>query len=590
MLIFNIYNFLAVHRCDFEMPKVIRKRDPVTFELLMKRMSTIVDEAGVIMYRAAYSPIVTEGMDFSGVILDKEGNLIIAGKRDIPMLSATMDFTCKRVLSWFKDDLAEGDTFLCNEPAYGTHLNDVRAIRPIFYRHELVAFAGYAVHWADVGGWSPGGFGATSREIYAEGLQIPPVKVVKTGKIDRDIVNIIKANTRTPLMCEGDLRAMIQAVRAMDESALKLIETFGPQTFDWVVDQIFVTSEESMKRQIELLPEGEYRWEDRNDLDLLFVLALKIKRGQLTYDFTGTDHWVPLAINHPLASTHSLIRSLHIFIYNAPLNEGSFRRVRVIAPQGSLANPPPYAPTCGAFAASRDHMQNCIFGAYSKIDAKRTVASEYSLFNNVIGGFLPDKDEHFVAYLFPGGGHGAGQGFDGQSALVGKTWPGTTNQPIEVWERVFPIIFQKMGLVEDSGGSGKWRGGLGVILTYGPLNREVTVSAITSKTKYAPFGLFGGKSGKPTRYVKNIGREDEEELSGMTTGLIAKPGETLTLMTAGGGGFGRAFERDPQLVLEDVREGYVSVTTARQDYGVLIDPEKMEIKWDETLRKRTQGS
>lgn len=557
--------------------------DVVTYEVIRNAMLTATLEMKSVAMRTAYSPVWREAGDLSCGILDASAQLVAQGPADLPVHLATMPYSVQAAVDRIgRERIEPGDLIFHNDPAYGNnHLPDCVMIRPIWHKDEIVAYAAMRGHWADIGGQAPGSYSAALGELIQEGLRIPPVRLYRAGELDRDLLDVVLANTRGSRHRLGDLRAQHASCMAGERRLLQLLERYGRDTVLETMRSILDKSETLMRSEISRMPDGVFRFVNWCDGDGLtdervrIEVALTISGSEMTVDFSGSSPQTRGGINAPFSVTASAVW----FAVKAatdpldPGNSGSYRPIHVTAPAGTVTNPVMPAPVIAGNHETANVIADTVFGALFEAIPERVIAAGSGSAAAVsIGGIDPRPgriDRSFVHVEPHGGAWGARPTSDGLSAIrvgVGNTG----NQPIEVVETEFPIRVTSYEIVPDTGGPGRFRGGLAAKRTYRMLAPAV-VTVAAERSVVAPYGLSGGRSGALARYGLRMAEDGSLELLPSKTRPIAVPaGSELSVQPAGGGGFGNPRSRLPELVLADVRDGYVSRAAAETEYGVVV--------------------
>ena len=567
--------------------------DPVTLEVIKGALIYTAEEMGIILRNSAYSPNIKERMDFSCTIFDGKKRLV-AQAEHIPVHLGSMQLAVQNGLEKFKGELEEGDMLLLNDPYIsGTHLPDLTLIHPIFYNGEIIAYAANKAHHSDVGGKSPGSMAGDATEIFQEGIIIPPVKLVKRRKIDRELTNLILSNVRTPHARLGDLRAQIAANLRGEKRVLELIKKYGIETFEAAVEKIMDYSEKRIRNEIKRMPKESCSAEDylentgTTNKRVKIKVTVTVKEDELIIDYTGTDKQVDGPVNAVLGVTLSGVYYVLRCLTDPsiPMNAGCFRPIRVKVPKGCLMNPVPPAPVAGGNVETSQRNVDVLLKAFSKIIPEKVCAACQGTMNNVcVGGLKDGKGEAWTFYETIAGGFGGRYGMDGVDA-VHSHMTNTMNTPIEAIETIYPLRFLTYKLREDSGGPGKWRGGVGLERSWMLLASSAVLSVLAERTKIPPWGLFGGKPGAKGEYYLIKANGKCVKLKSKCTVKMEK-GDIFVVKTPGGGGYGKPFERNPELVLRDVINGLVSPESAQKDYGVVIDLKNMKVDWKSTKRLR----
>jgi len=576
--------------------------DPVTFEILKNSFVNLVDQMAEQILRTCYSFVIFN-RDFSCCLNDAFGDTVMQGTQDIAVHVGTLHYTAKTVLEYFKDDLHPGDVIATNDPYIGgTHFTDVRIMRPIFYDGELIAITQTNGHWADVGGPVPGSFNIQAKEYYAEGLRIPPIKLWEKGRFRRDVADMLVANMRVPEERLGDMRAQAEATKIGEQYLLRLINKYGLDTVLTAFSECQNYVERIMRSRINSLPDGTWETEDYIDFNpdgeegfVKIHVKMTIKGDEIFYDLSSSDPYIGSFLNGTFGSSFSaIIAGTKMFFPDVPLNSGFYRVVNAYLPENTVVNAPWPIACTGFCSGAYEKIMNSIFELWSYVMPERAMACAFNLEYLLVGGWdkRPRYDRHFMWYDWMVGGWGGRNGKDGSNASAPVFGAGLMIQPLEGQERLSPIITTKHEIVTDSGGPGKWRGGCGVekggILT--ECERTV-MSYCADRERSVTWGIFGGLPALPQGAWLNPRTPEERYLGVVFSNVPLKPGDMFTRPSSGGGGFGDPLERDPELVLEDVIDGYVSIERAKKDYGVVIkeiDPELClyEIDWEATEKER----
>ena len=558
--------------------------DPISLEIITERLISVVREMRATVFRTARSVAIYEARDFSCGLFDSEGQ-VVAQSEDIGSHVVPLPWSVRAALDEFAGDLAPGDLILMNDPYRGgTHLNDVTLIYPVFADGRLVFFPAVREHWADVGGMVPGSMSGTAREIYQEGIRIPPIKIVEGGRTNRAALELLMSNMRVRDERMGDFNSGLAACRTAEQRIGQLIAAYGLDVLLAGVRQNLDRSEARMRAQIGRLADGRYYYEDyletfaEDGLEpLLLPLELTIDGDRLTADFTGASPQVPVPVNSTLAVTAAsvFITLKSVLDPHAALNHGSFRPVAVIAPEGTIVNVRHPAPA-GSHGEIRKRVIATMLGALAQVAPDLVSADIHrTSFHNLIGGIHPRTRREYVHYEWSCGGNGAFAEGDGASAMAAIDWGDlSTAQPTEVLESRYPLLIEWARLGTNSGGDGRRRGGLGMRRGIRLLAGQASYSLLSDGAVVPPFGLLGGQSAAPVdSFVIRDGRTLRFATPGKVGGFPMRRGDLLVLQSAGGGGYGDPLERDPAAVLDDLREGYVTPERARDVYGVLLRPD-----------------
>lgn len=580
--------------------------DPVTFEVLKNAYVNIVDQMAEQILRTCYSFVIWS-RDFSSALCDVNGDTIMQGSGDIAAHVGTLHYTAKAVINAFKDDVHPGDVFVINDVYQGgTHFNDTRIVRPMFYKGELLGFSQANGHWADVGGATPGSFNVNAIDHMAEGLRITPVRVWSKGRQLKDVCNLIASNTRSPGDIIGDMEAQAEATKVAESEICRLIEKYGldviKKSFSAVQDYV-----ETLTRQrVAALPDGVWETEDYIDLDpgvgeglIPIRVRMTIKGDTVHYDLSKSH---PTSIRCFLNSCFggsfaAIVAGTKMQFPEIPLNSGFYRVVTVdLGPEGSVVNAAWPTPVAGFCSGPFEKIMNSIFELWAEVLPDRAMACTFNLDYLLIGGRDKREDttghKYFMWYDWMVGGWGARNGRDGWAATGPVFGVQLGTQPFEGQERLAPVLTTCHELRVDSGGPGESRGGMGVdkgvILT--KVDRTV-VSYCCDRERSITWGLWGGLPSIPHGVWVNQHLENERYLGSMFSNEPLEAGDVVSRPSAGGGGLGDPLERDEILVREDVADGYVSIERAAKDYGVVVreidaDLAEYAVDHEATLAKR----
>ncbi len=560
-----------------------RELDAVLLEVLWNRLISIVNEQAAALMHASFTTVVREAGDLSAGVFDAEGNMMAQAVTGTPGHINTMA-TCVRhfVRAHPIETLVPGDSLLTNNPWLGSgHYHDITVVTPVFHKGRGIGWFANTCHAMDIGGRT---LGADARQVFEEGLHIPIMMLFREGRVNQDLIEIVRANVRMPDSVVGDLYAQ-QA--GNDVGAAKLIEMMGEYELEdlgALSDLILSRSEEATREAISEIPNGTYK--DEVDLDgfdhpLKICIAITVKDRDLIVDYAGTSPQVDRGINVVYNYTHAYTTyPLACAISPAvPNNEGSFRPVRVTAPEGSVLNAQ-FPCAVGARHLIGHFLTQAVFGALCQAVPERVLADgSAGLWNTQLEGY--DRNNRMFAYIFfSAGGMGARPTVDGLSATAFPS--GIKGVPAEAIEAVSPVLMLKRALRPDSAGAGKFRGGLGqeMVLKMDS-ERPVLHSCMYDRTRCAARGFLGGKDGAAGELFLSDGTRPHPKGK-----YEIPPGETVTLRLPGGAGFYPPWERDPVRVLEDVRQGRVSPEAAREEYGVVIDTDRWVVDEAETVALR----
>ena len=553
------------------------KIDGILLEVIGNTFMSIAEEMGAVLVKSAYSTNIKERKDCSCALFDAAGNTI-AQAEHIPMHLGSMLGLIGEIKRHFKlEEIKPGDMFIANDPynGGGTHLPDIAVASPVFYDGEIVAFVANIAHHNDVGGRVPGSNAADSDSIYAEGIRIPTVKIFREGELDKDILNLILLNCRVRHIRLGDLNAQFacnkKGVQRMEDVCAK----YGKETVALCMEELLDYSERKIRMALSAIPNGSHEFEDYLDSDGLgsdpikLKVKVTIKDEDIELDFTDNPDQVKGAINLPLsalrASVYYAIRS--IVDPSLPSNGGYYRAIHIKSRPGCILGCTEPA-ACAGRSDTAQRVADMIFGAMSEVVPHQVIAGSNSSITGVyFGGVSPDTGEYYVYMETFGGGSGARFNKDGLSC-VQVHMSNTSNLPIESMEVEFPYMVERYELVTDSGGPGKYRGGLSMSKDIRVLGHDSEFTIKADRQKVPPYGLFGGKPGLPGLITIYPDTDEARTVDSKKSGNLLKANGVLRCQMPGAGGYGNPLERSRELLIKDLEEGYVSPESARRDYGM----------------------
>jgi N-methylhydantoinase B len=560
--------------------------DPILLEILWNRLISVVDEQAAALMHASFTTVVREAGDLSAGVFDARGNMLAQAVTGTPGHINTMANCVRDVVvpAHPIDSLQPGDTLITNDPWLASgHLFDITAITPVFYRGRGVGWFANTCHAMDIGGVL---FGADAREVFEEGINIPLMKLFAAGEPNADLFRIIRANVRVPDQVVGDLYAQQAGNSVGADKLIRMLEEYDLDDLETLSDLILGRSERALREAIAAIPDGVYRDEvaiDGFDEPLVIRVAVTVAHDELIVDYAGTSPQVERGINVVYNYTHAYTTyplkaaiSPHV-----PNNEGSFRPITVKAPEGSLLNAR-FPAAVGARHLVGHFLSQPLYGALAKAIPDRVIADgSAGLWNTALEG--EDRDGRLFSYVFFSvGGMGARPTMDGLSATSFPS--GIRGVPAEVIESVVPILMRRRALIPDSGGPGKFRGGLGQeMVLQGRTGRPVLHSCMYDRTETPARGFLGGGDGAPGELFLSDNARPHPKRK-----YFLQPGQQVTLRLPGGGGFYPPWERDPALVAADVRQGLVSPQSARDNYGVVFDPNNGAVDEVATRKARAQ--
>lgn len=572
--------------------------DPVTLAVIQNGLQQVCNEMDLAFCRAAFSPVISETMDRSDGIYHRDsGELVAQGELGLPVFVGTMQFSTQAVIERVRADrvaVEEGDVFVVNDPYLGgTHLMDVKFVKPFFYRGALWCWLANTGHWPDVGGIVPGGFSANATEVEQEGLRLPPVKLYKRGSLDREILSIILSNIRIADQRIGDIKAQAAALAIGERRLAALLDRYGADTVDRAIGELKARAAQQMRAKIAAIPDGTYEGEAFVDSDGVvdepLRIAMKIaKRGErLVFDMAGSSPPCRGPMNSVLATTKSSIYLAikHVFP-EVPINAGTFEPLEIVDPEGTFLYARYPRPVSGCAAEVSQRIAEAVFAALVKAIPDQLFAAPAGTSGNLsVGGYDPVRKRSYVMYVISGGGYGGsarGDGISNGCSTIGIS----KTTPIEVMEQYYPVLFEEYSLHEGSGGPGERRGGFGVNYRFRLRRGEARASMVMDHGRYGPQGARGGRDGgvnrvrivrRGTEYVPPHRSKDQD--------IQLAEGDVIEVSTPGGGGFGDPHARPPALVARDVARGYYTRAQALNWFGVVLS-EDGSVDEQGTARRR----
>ncbi|WP_338664753.1 hydantoinase B/oxoprolinase family protein [Pararoseomonas sp. SCSIO 73927] len=549
------------------MTKVSMTPDPVTLAILKGRLEGIADEMDATLFRSAFNPIIAEAKDAChGLYHAETGETLVQGTSGLPIFVGAMAFAVKVVIDKVArdGDLRPGDTFLFNDPYEGgTHLNDFRLVRPVFRQGTLFCWIASVGHWLDVGGNVPGGYNPKATESFQEGFRIPPVRLMRDGRINQDIVDILAANSRVPASNWGDLNGQLNALDLGERRLGALIDEHGEELVQGAFTAFSARAEALMRAAIAGLPDGTYAFEDVLDNDgitdemLTIALDLTIAGEEMVLDFTRSSAPAqgPVSISRATTIAGCYVALKHVFT-EVPANAGCLRPIRFVVPGTTLLGAGAPHPMAG-YTETVLRLIGVIFGALAKADPARATAAPFGTINALsMAGYRKDGSR-WVMFSFFGGGLGGNPESDGLSHANNPISTATI-PPVEILEAAYPVMFKQWALRPGSAGVGEHRGGLGAVYEIEALV-PASVSLLGERGKVAPFGVGGGGSAALNRFswATAEGRGTPPMVSKITD-IQLGAGQSVRLETPGGGGWGDPALRDPAASARDARLGYVA--------------------------------
>ena len=554
--------------------------DPVTLSVVHNSLVMVASEMDLAQEKTSFSPIISEAMDrANGIYAACNGELIVQGPRGLPLFVGVMQATVGHVIA--RDAAFKpGDVFIINDPYLGgTHLMDVRLVKPFFYGGKVWAWLANSAHWADIGGSVAGGFSSDTWEVHQEGLRLPPIRIAREGALDDDLLALILANCRVPQERVGDFKAQMAALHVGERRLTALLDRYGVDVVDAVVAEVRSRAEAQMRAHIEALPDGFYCFEAPMDSDgirdepLWVRLELEVKGSELFLDFSKSSPPCRGPMNTPFATTQSAvyIGVRHVFP-DVLLNAGCFEPIHIREARGTFLHAEYPKPVAGAAAECSQRVVETVLGALGCAMPSRAYAGPFGTAGNFsLGGYDPKHQRYYVMYYFSGGGYGgywAGDGHTNACATIAFT----QTQPFEILESHYPVLFEDASLREGSAGAGEFRGGWGISYRVMLRRGEAAAAFMMDHGRFPPFSLAGGSTGAMTEIeVSQEGTVTRPPHVSKGTGYALAPGDWVQVKTPGGGGWGDPLARDRERVARDVRRGYVSADVAASTYGYTED-------------------
>jgi N-methylhydantoinase B len=545
--------------------------DPITLEIIQSSLQAASDEMFAAFRKTAMSAIIYEVLDMGTGITDAEGNLASSGA-GIPAFVGVLDKAVQRIIEVNSgDEICPGDIFATNDPFYGgvTHLNDVVLAMPVFADGELVAWTANIAHWNDVGGMVPGSISNEAKEIFQEGLRLPAVKLISEGKPLKSVIEIMKCNSRLPEFLQGDMWAGIAATRVGERRILELVTKYGRATFTAALGAFMEYGEQVALAALRDLPKGRFSLEEEQDSGAIYSATVEITDQELIVDLRDNPDQDPGPNNASRDGTMIAAQMVFMNITGAggPANAGHFKPLTLLTRPGSVFDASPPA----AFATYYEveiRLYDVIWRCLAPHMGERLPAGSFaSVCGTFIGGPHPDTGRHFTIVEPQVGGWGASASRDGNSAMFSGFHGDTFNCPAEVAEARYGLFVEQLALSEAPGGEGEYRGGKGIVLDYRVRSNGCFFTCAYTRNRHPPWPLGGGSYGSPN-YVEVIRADGTVEEYAVVTALEVNAGDVIRIHTATGGGYGEPRRRRRELVLEDLRNGYVTEETARTVYGL----------------------
>lgn len=572
--------------------------DPITREIIQNALASAADEMALALYRTAYSTIVRDCLDYSTSLCNAEGEMISQGVTT-PLHLGTVPYAMEALFRKYGESMSPGDVFILNDPFDGgMHIPDIFIVKPVFWEDRLAAFAVSTAHHLDLGGRLPGSSACDNTEIFQDGLRIPWLKLYRRGEPDEALFALLRTNVRVPRMTIGDVQAQIAACHIGERAIHELIRRYGLETFTRCAAELIAYTERLLRREIASWPDGRYSFTDHMDSDgvggppVPIKVTITVEGDSLTADFTGSAPQVRGAINCTLSFTASVvalcIRS--VMREEVPNTAGLFKPLRIVAPPGTVVHGVmPAASSMRGITGFR--MVDTVFGALAGLLPDRVfAASEGGNTLVIIGGLREQGGRRapYVYYELLSGTWGGRPDRDGNDGLCNVANV-AANIPVEQAECEYPVHIERYGMVTDSGGAGRYRGGLGIEREWRLLEGEAHLAIRSDRRDHPPYGLSGGRPGRGS--INELRGKGETRVLPTMISTSIKKGERIYHRQAGGGGWGNPLQRSPRAVERDVRNGKVSPAAARREYGVAIDEQtgKVDAAATEELRRGGQA-
>ncbi len=539
--------------------------DTVTLAILKGRLEQIADEMDATLFRAAFNPTIAEAHDACHGLYDRaSGATLVQGKSGLPIFVGVMAFATKAVIDKFPD-AAPGDVFIFNDPYLGgTHLSDFRLIAPYFRDGTLFCWLGSVGHWHDVGGPVPGNYNPAATEYFQEGVLIPPVRLMRGGAVNQDIVDIVLAASRLPDVAHGDMQAQLSALELGVSRLDALLDEYGAAEVGAALDALRGRAAAQMRAALAALPDGRWSQEDwldndgRTDVPLRIAVDITKQGESLTLDFSRSAPACagPVNISRATSVASVYVALKHLFP-EVPANSGVMEPITVIVPEGSLLDARPPRPV-GGYTETILRVIDVMFSAFARIDPDAACGNAYGTINALSITGQRKNGARWVMFSFFGGGHGGNPEGDGLShgnpPIATAIIP-----PVEVMEAAYPVLYRQWALRTGSGGAGAHRGGMGAIYEIELLEEQAEAFVFAERARFAPKGVLGGGEGAPNR-VSYQGEDGWQTppLGSKVVGVALRRGQRIRLETPGGGGWGDPAARDPAASARDARLGYLS--------------------------------
>jgi N-methylhydantoinase B len=571
-----------------------RKLDVVTLEVVRNALPAITNEMSYVLQRTSYNMMIYEVRDYCCGLIDVEGNLLSQNIGGVSHFVADLGTVIKDGVNRYgKKGFKLGDVIITNHQRIaGQHLNNVVIYTPFFFEGELIAFPVVRAHWVDIGGMSTGFSAGNALDPWMEGLQIDQIKLYEEGRLDEKVWQLLKDNIRYPESSLGDLKSQIAACRLAERRMEELFNRYGQDVVEEAIYKIFEQTEARCRAIVSKIPDGLYEAESlfgSHPLDqgepVLIKVKVIVKGSDMTIDLTECSFQRKAPINaRTLAGARVAYKCITMPF--DPVNEGSFRPLTILIQEGNYMMARYPAPMA-SWGRTIPSVVDTILRALASVMPDKIPSAHLGVLGGtvVFFGDNPKTGERFVTQSIEGGGWGGRPWEDGESGSVSICQGDVRNAPIEKMELKWPVIVESRELRQDSGGPGKFRGGLGLATRVKNLVEGRWTLADTGREKYPPWGLWNGKTGAPSAHLLRLPDEQDFKNVDVVRHWVPANSEAV-ILTAGGGGWGDSLEREPEKVRWDVLEEYISLRAAHEEYGVVLDPDTLEIDWEGTTRLR----
>lgn len=569
-----------------------------TFGVLNSLMESIPSEMAEVLKRTSYHPIFNEVLDFSTAVLNNEGELV-ASSMGVTVHLGALELCAKAVINHFGlDEISPGDVLIHNNPfPGGTHLPDVDILVPVYYDKKLVAFTIARGHHGDIGGANAGSFAGDSTSIFQEGIRIPPTKLYEAGKLNRGFLDLLLANVRVPVFTWGDIQAQVAACRIGERRLIEMYKKYGPDQIDGVMGWAMDYSERLMRAEIEKIPDGTYSFSDYLDNDgidkekeVKIHVKVTVDGNHIAFDYSGSDPQVkgPANCVYGVVCSATYCSMFYLTDPSIPKNHGCYRPIKIIAPEGRVVNARYPSPVVSGNTETSSRIIDAVIGALARVLPEKVTASDSGTATaHIAGGVDPRTGQYYAWYLGADPcAWGARATKDGFECAGGPRIGGHVSQiPMEVFETRYPFFVEEYAFATDSGGPGKYRGGLSGITVIRPVAHDCEIGGANDRCVIPPYGIFGGMPGLhgENKIIRKDGSITPIDRAG---GEVAYEGDTLYFRAPGGGGYGDPLERDLDSLQRDIDNGYVSVESAERDYGAVVDRKTLRIDREATAAKR----